>query len=786
VVWFIGFTLYFFSQGLPNNSPWTRPDLWTQTPWLILDSLLPPVPEPGQSLPDSSGWRFLPQRFGKMCWAGLVLIGSWHLGSLILRLLRPSARLHQNVDGRARAAHQLAPVESTPRGLTFALAGLAGLSAWSLIVLGFGLAGLLCRWIFGGLLVAFVVIEQFLERRSPCRPRFVCRETWEAVLESAPRLAVICLAAMAPFLLAMILGSLLPSTDFDVKAYHLVGPKEWFQAGRITFLPHNIYTSFPFLTEMLLLSTMVLSGDWFTGGIAGQLVLASFGVYAAMIVFQLAARFGRAAGWAAAVVYVTTPWVCRISIIAYVEGALAAYLAATLACFLQARRSPGLGWASLCGLFAGSAASCKYPGVISALVPFGLLVLLDGFRSAKESRFYAAIVRAAVFSAAGLAAFGPWLLKNLVQTGNPVYPLLWGLFGGRAFDVQLNAKFKAGHALPVEVLKNPLAWIPDLWRHVNDIAIGSDWQSPLMFGLAPMAVLVWWSSRRRQDSTSADRDLSADLAVMLAFAAWLFFTWWALTHRIDRFWVPMLPVLAALAGIALSAILRVARGPIIAAIVITITLTTWYHLAFIASPFIAFNAYLMNESVARRIAETPGMTIVNTLPENSVTLLVGDAAVFEARRPVIYSTVFNSNVFEDLFAAPSSPGEPRSLRPAAELKAILKERGITHLLVNWNEVLRYRTTYGYTDFVTPEHVHQLAELGLAVEESLPRSIRSIVKVEEQGDSTKHQLSTWGKTLVHHDDEGDWYPAYELWRVVDEIPSAGSRDGEAPAEPRPER
>ena len=29
------------------------------------------------------------------------------------------------------------------------------------------------------------------------------------------------------------------------------------------------------------------------------------------------------------------------------------------------------------------------------------------------------------------------------------------LFGGGSFDAALNAKFKAGHALPIDVLKNP-------------------------------------------------------------------------------------------------------------------------------------------------------------------------------------------------------------------------------------------------------------------------------------------------------------------------------------------
>ncbi|QDT54440.1 hypothetical protein Pan44_24730 [Caulifigura coniformis] len=760
--WFIGFTLYFFSRGLPNNSPWTRPDLWTQSPWLILDSLLPPVAEPGQSLPDSSGWRFLPQRFGKMCWAGFVLLGAWHLGSLILRLLVPRTSRRQTGETHV-ADPRPEPIGTIPRGLMFALAGLAGLSAWTLIVLGFGLAGVLCRWIFGGLLIAFVVIEQVLERRSPGRARIATRETWDSTLDATPRLAVICLAAMTPFLLAMILGSLLPSTDFDVKAYHLVGPKEWFQAGRITFLPHNVYTSFPFLTEMLLLSTMVLSGDWWTGAIAGQLVLAAFGPLAAIVVFQLAARFSRTAGWLAAFIYMSTPWVVRISIIAYVEGALAAYLAASLAAFLVSRdhNEQCLRWTAVCGLFAGSAASCKYPGVISALIPFGLAVVWEGWRSGTGQRMKAAVLGGLVFSAAGLAAFGPWLLKNVIQTGNPVYPLLWGLFGGQGFDERLNAKFKAGHALPIDVLKNPLAWIPDLWRHMTDVAVGSDWQSPLIFGLAPFAILLWWTLRR----SNTEKQRTTDLAVILLDAVWLFLTWWALTHRIDRFWVPMLPILAVLSGIVLRSILDRRSRILPFVILITLAATTWYHLAFIASPFIGFSGYLMNEVVARRVAEAasaPGMTIINSLPDDSKTLLIGEAQVFEARRPVLYSTVFNHNVFEQLFAA----GDGESMKPPAELKQALEDHGITHILVNWNEVLRYRTTYGYTDFVTPDHVDELRKLGLVQPEDLPQTVKAAVELATQGDSTKHQLSTWGKGLVRTSPDGDWFPAYQLWRVVD--------------------
>ncbi|HVJ69389.1 MAG TPA: phospholipid carrier-dependent glycosyltransferase, partial [Caulifigura sp.] len=425
--WFIGFTVYFFFQGLPNAS-FTRPAFWRETPWLILDSLLPPVPDPGQPPPPPSGWKFLSQRLPNIFWAGVQLIGAWHLGSLVIRAVLRSG--HGSTDpGRPDSD----PSHTLPPGLHFPLAGLAGLSAWSLIVLAIGLAqGLSHRGLFIALLVTFVAFEWFVEWRKPWRYPLLKRTTWTPLFESTPQLAAVCLAVMAPFVMAMILGSLLPSTDFDVKEYHLEGPKEWYQSGRIEFLPHNVYTSFPFLTEMLLLSGMILRGDWFEGAWSGQLILASFGLFATMAVFQIAGRFGRRAAWLAALIYITTPWVVRISIIAYVEGALAAFLAAALLCFLESRhdQSRTIGWTLLCGVFAGSAASCKYPGIISALIPFGLLALSQGFSAGTGLRIGSAITRAFAFSLAGLAAFGPWLLKNLAQTGNPVYPLLWDLFGG--------------------------------------------------------------------------------------------------------------------------------------------------------------------------------------------------------------------------------------------------------------------------------------------------------------------------------------------------------------------
>ena len=104
-----------------------------------------------------------------------------------------------------------------------------------------------------------------------------------------------------PFLLVMALGAMLPTIDFDAIEYHLQGPKEYYQAGRIAFLPHNVYTSMPFGVEMLHLLGMEVLDDWWWGALVGQLLVACFAPAAAVLIAATARRWGspRAAWFAA-------------------------------------------------------------------------------------------------------------------------------------------------------------------------------------------------------------------------------------------------------------------------------------------------------------------------------------------------------------------------------------------------------------------------------------------------------------------------------------------------------
>jgi len=713
LLWLALFLIIFFSFKLPN-SPFTRLDVWGRVPWDLLDLIDPPEPQPAEV----SSWGNLSQRIPPLTVAALILTAAWATGQLLLRVIRP----------------ELGGQGSEQTFFAFAL----GLSAWSLLTLICGCFGFLSRLFFGGVMLAAIAGEVGLRlanrggqqnRGDDSAPHWRDYNLW--------------LMLTLPFVLCMLLGALLPSTDFDVLEYHFQGPKEFYQAGRITMLPHNVYTSFPFATEMLTLLSMTLLGDWYWGAVAGKVVLMSFGPLTAVGLYAAGARwFTPRAGIYAAAIHLTTPWIYRISTIAYTEGGLAFYLFAALYAvmigverFRAAENQPLPVWTFLlAGLLAGTAMACKYPGLLSVVIPLGLAAVIlpllpDKDRSANVA---AALKFGVAFGLGTLITIGPWLLKNSVETGNPVYPLAYSIFGGADWNDQLNAKWKNGHS--------PKTHSPfDLAEKFKDVTVKSDWLSPFLFGIAPLAFLL--------------KDKRRIVVWLWVFVGYLFLTWWIFTHRIDRFWVPLIPVVSLLAGAGATwsrqTVWRVTWISLFACV-------SLYHLTMITSPLslCGYNAYLIDYQRARQHTEgyySPGMPLLNqNLKEGAKVLCVGNAVVFAARFPTVYNTVFDKCVFEKWLAEQQTgvlPGEWK-LRPVEEIRQKLREEGITHIYVNWAEILRYRDdgSYGYTDFVTPARFAQLQELGVLGPAWESHDQSAFGRWESLSDTNKADLHRWKPTL----------------------------------------
>jgi hypothetical protein len=614
--------------------------------WLLLKAFPHVVPDTawhqsllGKAVGELSHWENLPQRLPIILAAALIAAAAIGLGDLLARGLALSGGL--GLGERIALDYGLG-------------AGLLGV-----ITLLVGRLGWLDPWVIRIGLGVIAAAGLFTSR------------LWRAARPAVDMSFCLKGLVIAPFVIVMILASMLPTIDFDVLEYHLQGPKEYYQAGRIAFLPHNVYTNMPFDVEMLHLLGMAVLDDWWWGGLVGQLSVALFGPAAAVLIAATLRGAGAPrAAWFAALVYLSTPWTYRLAAICYVEGPLCFYHAALVWAFIRFRRETGIGrlrlW-GLLGLLCGCAMGCKYTALVSAVIPFGVLALADSWRGRSARRLGCFVVGWA-------AIMGPWLAKNVVDTKNPVYPLSGSVFGGRNWDSAREAQWHAAHG-PKPITAS------QLWESIVDLAGRSDFQSPLYVLLAPLALF---------------RPGSRRLALALwGYVLYLFVTWWLFTHRIDRFWLPLLPALAVLAGLGADWD-RGRAWSVLLGFILSLSLSI--NLTDISTALAGLNEWTGDLVAMRRSVPAmwnpPMARLDRELPPEARPLMVGQAAVFHMNRRVLYNTVFNPETIELL----------ADDKPPDEFRRALHGRGLTHVYVDWREIHRNRKPggYGFTDFVTRE------------------------------------------------------------------------------------
>jgi hypothetical protein len=509
----------------------------------------------------------------------------------------------------------------------------------------------------------------------------------------------------------IVLGGMLPPVDFDVREYHLQAPKEFYQQGRITFLPHNVYANMPLGAEMSCLVGMAITGDWWLGALAGKTVIALMTLLAALGIWAAGRRFfSPAAATVAAVVYLSVPWIVQVSTAGLVDAAVGCYLLLAVYAVLLVTDRGGskahglqpagfressprpLSMVVLAGYLAGGAVSCKYPAVALVALPLGvwvaaIAVLRTRGPQAPRRRpaaLGAGCAEVGMFGLTVVIGCGLWFAKNWALAGNPTYPLLYSVFGGETWNPAKDEQWSAVHG-PREV-----SWAA-LRSDLARVTMTSEWLSPLVMPLAALALI------RRRPGVS--RALALYLAAVIGI-------WWLATHRIDRFWIPALPVAALLAGAgACWSAERLWRWGFLALLV----LGTAYGFLAAASVGGGYNRYFISLDRARRDPDRvpPWHLYLNRHVTHGTVLLVGDAEPFDLEIPCLYNTCFDDSVFEQLVSR--APGKPRS---PEEIRAAFAQRGITYILVHWAEIRRYRKTYGFTPFVRSRVFDQLVDEGL--------------------------------------------------------------------------
>ncbi|MCA9119778.1 MAG: phospholipid carrier-dependent glycosyltransferase [Planctomycetaceae bacterium] len=494
-----------------------------------------------------------------------------------------------------------------------------------------------------------------------------------------------------PFVIAIAAGSVLPPWHFDTREYHAQVPKEWYQQGEVDFMPHNVYGNMPLGAEMhAIVGSNLMYGEqnWWWGALIGKAVIGCYAPLTALALFAFGRRFlSQTAGAISAFIFISTPWIAHVSTSGLIDGASAFYLFAAFYSMmiwyeqLRLRQSSSADL-FLPGFLAGSAVACKYPAV--------LFVVFPGCIAAACLPFGKLHIRPVVtFTLAVALACGLWFGKNLVLAENPTYPLLYKLFGGKTRTVEKDVQWTTAHGPPHDPHGRSFTW--NFLRSSAELLLWrSEFASPLLVPLAMVGLLT----RRHRTA----------LVASIVLVAFNILVWWFLTHRIDRFLVPILPLVAVIAGIGATSFCDIRWRRVVTA---ALCFGFAFNLLFVVSPLPGDNRFLTSYEFLRRDEPTDGPfsaerthrvhKYLNThVQPGFAVMAVGEAQVFDLNMPVYYNTCFDDCVFEAMMKG----------RTADERIKMLRSKRISHVFVFWYELDRYRSpgNYGYSDYVTPELV----------------------------------------------------------------------------------
>ena len=572
-------------------------------------------------------------------------------------------------------------IERDPAALPLAAA--AGMGLQSSIILALGLLGLLkIRILFWILTLLGVPIGGWLIWRTVGR-------IWKSrsIPSRGQTVAMTVLILMTGYLL---LAAVLPPGEFDVREYHSQVPKEWYQAGRVTFLEHNIYGNMPLGAEMGALWSMTLVGGsdgWWLGALSGKLTMAFYSVWTLVLLISAGRRWwSPRAGMAAALLYVGTPWVTRVSIAGLNEGCLGLFYLATIYAVLRGlelRRSRRfMRWLLLAGLVAGCGAGCKYPAFVFVVLP--LIAALIWFAAIRWLTWRQVTSVALCMLLGG----GMWYAKNWVLTGNPVYPLAANVLGGKSRTPERTEQWNRAHQVPED--KNGRRYSPEqLGRQTAQVAVISNWIGPTLIPLLILGAGIGWRDWRC-------------VILTLILVAW-FGGWFLITHRIERFLVPVLPVASLLAGVVWSSgkrhkwrigceillVIAVVYGGIAGTSrlcgdnrILVALQDLRYDTAHDADPEMR-RANPLHVFLNRQAAREAGDAV----------LFIGDAQPFDLEMPVYYHTCFDEPQLARWF---------KDKPLARDRWDVLRRHHIRYVLVDWDEIARYKNTYGFSEFITPE------------------------------------------------------------------------------------
>ncbi len=475
---------------------------------------------------------------------------------------------------------------------------------------------------------------------------------------------ILLISLVSIYLLINLIGALAPEIEVDALVYHLYIPKVYIQNHRLVYIPYEFRTAFPLGMEMLFTLGMLLRDS-----ILAKLIHFSLGVLTLLATYCFGRKhFSSRVGLLAAAIFYTVSMVAWSSTTAYIDLGTTFFTTLEIFALVNWWHSRRDRWLAVAAILCGLAMGTKYLGV------FGLVILVVGillklsFAGQRDVR--GALRTILTYAVIPVLMVSPWLIKNYVFTGNPVYPLLNNVFKSPlmppinpTFD---RAKFGMGDNVFTKYILSP--WNVTFHGEAYRGVIG-----PIFLIFLPFLSVV---------------KVDKVIRYLLLFCG-LFFVLWLVSFPIIRYLMPILPFLSIIVGYVIGNLVggNNWRNAVLSAEVVAVTGMT----LFLNLPF--FHPLWQEGWSAGIIRQVPYEVVLGIESrEHYLSRHVSSYEVFQyANRnlpPEAKILCFNEEFryLSDRTLVPVFSFEAGGIvasRNVGELLGHLQDLSITHFLINW-------------------------------------------------------------------------------------------------------
>ena len=504
---------------------------------------------------------------------------------------------------------------------------------------------------------------------------------------------ILCIAILILLLIETILN-LTPPIARDALIHHLAIPKLWLKNGGFYEIKWADFSYYPMNVDLLYLIPLYFKKDFIA-----NFIHMGFGIGTALLIYHyLNNKISWIAGLLGILVFLSTPIVVRLSTQAYVDLGLTFFTTASILAFICYRDGEfkEFKWLFLSSVTMGLALGTKYNALI---VWFFLSLAIVFVYSRDTKKQWKAIECGFIFFLISLLIFSPWLIKNIILTGNPLYPLFKGIFNissatpGGTGSISRNTSI--GFFKMREMLYGENFW-ETLLIPLRIFFQGQD-NSVRYFDGVLNSVLIILSP-----FAFMNKSFYRDKLFFISFTIFFILTVFFLEQKafsieqIVRYILPVIPLLSILTVMGLVNIWNWAMNisipfrNVLTAVLLTIFIVIMSKNIFYIKNYyhnISPMSYILgieskDEFITRHISSYPAIKYINTnTPDNARIRLV-----FLAGRGYYLDRIYSEGAsygIGDVSGLAANSQEDRSFQ------AYLHSLGCTHMLVRTDLYLKY-------------------------------------------------------------------------------------------------